>query len=228
MVKMKTLKQTVWIAIVAVLLMGSATGCNSKKKAERQKAETERYAKISQARMDLEAIINGEVNWTLDEQQERIDVIKSWNLNDTEIDALVSRAEAAVAERRQKVAERLAEQERIANSTGMNAPGVADNKQADYSSIEKCFKSIIAEKDVHAANDMIAETIKEKYASPNIPVLIIISKDGVITDYERPIDIETYLHYLKDSKNLPLRIENAVFDSNGKITELQVVKNLKK
>lgn len=216
-------------AALAVLVLSGTTGCNSRKKAEKSKAEAEYASKLSQARMDLEAIINGEVSWTLDEQQERIDMIKSWNLNNTEIDALITQAENAVAERRQKVAERLAEQERITNATGMDSPWAAnDSQQRDYSSIEKSFKSIVAEKDVHAANDMIVDIMEKSYASPNVPVLIIISKEDGFTDYERPISIEEYLNYIKDSKNLPLRIENAVFDSNGKIIELQVLKNLKK
>lgn len=221
---MEKIRQIVLLALVATVTLMGSIGCNSEKKAEKQKAVAEQASRLSQAKMDLEAIINGEINWTVDEQQERLDLIKSWNLNNDEINSLISQAESKISERR-KAAERAAEQERI----NAEAKAKVEREKAEnYAVIERGFKMVVNAKDVNEANERIEEIIAQQYASQYAHVLIIISQEGDFNDYERPVNIETYLNYLKDSKMLPEKIESVVYDENGKITEIQVLKNIKK
>jgi hypothetical protein len=62
------------------------------------------------------------------------------------------------------------------------------------------------------------------FNSPDAPVLIIISKTGDIVDYDRPTTIKNYLNYLKDTKNNINKVEKIVYDDNGKIKELELLK----
>jgi len=64
------------------------------------------------------------------------------------------------------------------------------------------------------------------FASPDSPVLVIISKAGGTVDYDRPTTILNYLNYLKDTKNNINTIENIKYNGSGKITELELMKNL--
>jgi hypothetical protein len=73
------------------------------------------------------------------------------------------------------------------------------------------------------ANQKIQEALK-LCADPNAPLLIIIAKDGADVDYDEPTTIEKYLNYLKDVKKNPNKIENLKFDSNNKITEVELIK----
>jgi hypothetical protein len=57
-----------------------------------------------------------------------------------------------------------------------------------------------------------------------VPVLIIISQAGGFNDYDRPTTIGKYLDYLKDQKVYTNTIEQVKYDSNGKITELELIK----
>ncbi len=60
--------------------------------------------------------------------------------------------------------------------------------------------------------------------SPNTPVLIIISKEGDIVDYDRPTTAKKYLEYLKDQKKNLNEIDNIEYDDNGKIKLLELIK----
>ena len=55
-------------------------------------------------------------------------------------------------------------------------------------------------------------------------MLIIISKEGKTVDYDRPTTIKNYLNYLKDTKNNINQVEKVLYDSNGKIKELELIK----
>jgi hypothetical protein len=64
----------------------------------------------------------------------------------------------------------------------------------------------------------------QAFATPDIPVLIIISKSGGFNDYDRPTTISMFLNYLKDKKQYSYQVDTVVRDSMGKITELELIK----
>jgi hypothetical protein len=76
---------------------------------------------------------------------------------------------------------------------------------------------------VTAANTSINEALS-MFASPQTPVLIVISEYAGQKDYDRPTTIIDYLNYLKDQKKNMNKISNVQFDASGKITELELTK----
>ena len=58
------------------------------------------------------------------------------------------------------------------------------------------------------------------FSNSEAPVLIVIYKEGGKPSYDEPTTIGKYLNYLKDTKNNKARVEEVVYDTNGKIKEL--------
>jgi hypothetical protein len=92
-----------------------------------------------------------------------------------------------------------------------------------YTVLENHFMSIAGAPSIPLANERIAQAL-QMFASPDVPVLIIISQTGGFNDYDRPTTIRRYLDWLKDQKLSPNRVEQAKYDNNGKITELELIK----
>lgn len=86
------------------------------------------------------------------------------------------------------------------------------------------FDAIATSGNVASANNSINEALA-LFASPDTPVLIVISESGGQKDYDRPTTIKDYLNYLKDQKKNINKISNLQFDSSGKITEVELRKN---
>lgn len=86
------------------------------------------------------------------------------------------------------------------------------------------FQSIARSGNTASANSSINEALG-LFASPDTPVLIVISEENGQKDYDRPTTIRQYLNYLKDTKNNANSISNLQFDSGGKITEVELRKN---
>jgi hypothetical protein len=76
-----------------------------------------------------------------------------------------------------------------------------------------------------SANSSITEALT-LFASPEVPVLIVISEEGGQKDYDKPTTIKNYLNYLKDQKKNINTISDLQFDGSGKITELELKKSL--
>ncbi|MBU2552957.1 MAG: hypothetical protein KKF98_00760, partial [Bacteroidetes bacterium] len=100
------------IVLISLLMSGVNTSCKSKKKLAREQAAAEYAAKVVQAKSDLNAIIDGTSQWTLDEQDKRLEVIKSYNIDDPEVVSLIDKAGSALAMKRAEI-ERKAEEERL-------------------------------------------------------------------------------------------------------------------
>ncbi len=73
---------TVMMLIMAITI-GGATSCKSKRLAK-EAAAAEYAAMVEQAKKDLNAIINEETTWSLDEQAARVATIKTYNIDDPE------------------------------------------------------------------------------------------------------------------------------------------------
>ena len=129
------------------------------------------------------------------------------NLNDPEVDALIRQVEARLA------AERAAMEEETRGTESVEA----EQRLNQY------FDAIANAGSLTAANRNINEALS-LFSTPDALVLIIISKSGGQKDYDRPTSIKKYLEYLKDQKKNINAIDKIVYDSQGKIRELELIK----
>ena len=205
------IKNIILITMLAFVTIGGTTSCSSKKKLAKKEYE----AKLLQAKTDLNAIIEGTTQWTLEEQKSRIEEIEKSDLQNAEIDELIVKAKEIV-ERKIAEAERVAEEERLRQIE-------EQNKVKQVTSLEDYFTIIAAAPDAEAANTKIAEAL-QLFASPDVPVLIIVYHVGDIIDYDAPTTAEKYLNYIKDQKKVAVGIHNIKYDNNNQITELELIK----
>jgi hypothetical protein len=200
------------ILLAAFITLGGTTSCKSKKKLAKEAAEAEYKSKVEEATRDLNAILDDETLWTLEEKEARVQTIKNWNLQNAEVDDLLFQVEKKLArERAQKEEEarRAAEEQEQAAAADMV--------------LGRNFNSIANAGSVSQANRVINETLS-LFESPNTPVLIIIKQNAGFNDYDRPTTIENYLNYLKDQKKATEKISDIKYNSNGKINELELIK----
>lgn len=199
------------ITMLFFVTIGGTTSCGSKKKMAKKEYE----AKVEQAKKDLNAIINEETQWTLEEQKARVEEIEKMDLQNDEINGLIVKAKE-VLNREAAEAERLAEEERLRQIE-------VQNNTKPKTSIADYFAIIAAAPDSETANEKIAEAL-DLFASPDVPVLIVIYHVGDIIDYDAPTTAEKYLNYIKDQKKVSVGVKNIKYDSNEKITELELIK----
>ncbi len=207
------IKNFIFVAMLALVTIGGTTSCSSKKKLAKQEYE----ANVEQAKADLNAIIEGATQWTLEEQQARIEEIEKLDLQNQEVDELIVSAKDVIS-RKIAEAERLAEEERLRELEEQNR-----EKAESKTSLSDYFAIIAAAPDAEVANEKIAEALK-LFASPDVPVLIIVYQMGDIIDFDAPTTAEKYLNYIKDQKKVPVRVNNIKYDENDKITELELIK----
>ena len=213
------LSRLVMVLLVAALAVGGTTSCKSKKKLAAEQAAAGYAKKVEQAKNDLNAIINGTSDWTLDEQRKRVSEIKAENFDDAEIRELIPRAEAKIDEL-QAEADRKAEEERLRREEEARLKA----EQSKYASLDNQMRSIASASSIEAANAQINQALQQ-FASPDAPVLIIISQADGINDYDRPTTAVHFLNLLKDTKNYNYKVYAVKRDGMGKITELELLKN---
>ena len=207
------IKNFILVTILAFVTIGGTTSCGSKKKLAKKEYE----AKVAQAKADLNAIIEGTTEWTLEEQKARVEEIEKSDLQNQEIDALIVKAKEVLA-RELAEAERAAEEERLRKIEEENRA-----KAESKTSISDYFAIIAAAPDAETANEKINEALN-LFASPDVPVLIIVYQMGDIIDFDAPTTAEKYLNYIKDQKSVTVRVNNEKYDDNDKITELELIK----
>ncbi len=203
--------------LAALIITGGATSCKSKKKLAREKAAAEYAMKVDQAKKDLTAMLNGTTSWSLDEQDKRLNVIKSYNIDDPEVVDLIAKVEAKLSMDRAE-AERLAEEEKLR----LEEEARLKAAESKYQDIDNQLSAIALAPNVDIANNHI-NTALQQYATPDVPVLVIISQAGGFNDYDRPTTISKFLNYLKDKQQYQYKVEAVKRDSLGKITELELI-----
>jgi hypothetical protein len=100
----------------------------------------------------------------------------------------------------------------------------ADKTSTPYVKLGQYFDAIANSGSITSANSSISEALT-MFASPDTPVLIVISEQNGQKDYDRPTTIIAYLNYLKDQKKSANKVEKLQFDNSGKITEVELRKN---
>ena len=209
----KILSKMLLAMLVLTIAIGGTTSCKSKKKL----AAEEHAADVSRAIRDLTKIIDGNTDWTLDEQAKKVAAIKAKNLGDDEVDSLIVEAENVISAKRAE-AERLAEEERLRREEEARLRA----NQSEFSVINNQFEAIAGAASIDEANSII-NTALNQFATPDIPVLIIISQAGGFNDYDRPTTITKFLNYLKDKKQYKYKVESLKRDGLGKITEMELI-----
>ncbi|WKN41048.1 hypothetical protein [Tunicatimonas pelagia] len=199
-----------WIILLfGVFVALGPTGCKAKKEAKA--AEKARLERIAKARADLLSVINDQGSMSTDEKEAVVEGVKDLNLQDAEIQTLIDRAEGIIAD------------ERAAARRDEERPEVTESGPTSESDLNNLFRNVAGARNTGDANAQIRNAI-DMFASSETPVLIIISQSGGQTDYDEPTTISKYLNYLKDTKNSPDEVYNMVFDANGKIKELELIK----
>lgn len=197
------------VSLIAVVSIGSV-GCKSQKKLAREAAAKEAEAKaiqIEKAKAELNKLLDDNSGLSLEEKERILNRVKSMNLNDPEVNALIRQVENKLAEERAALENRGGGEESLEVEQRLN----------------QYFNAIASAGSLAAANSNINEALS-LFSSPDALVLIIISEVGGQKDYDRPTSIKKYLEYLKDQKKNINAIDNIVYDNQGKIKELELIK----
>lgn len=213
---MKNLHQILILVLIMAVGLGEFS-CKSQKKIAAEQAAEAEARKIAKAKADLEELLSDNSGLTLGEKESRLQVIKDLNIQDAEVQELIVRVEDKLAREREALiakerAERLAREREEALK-----------REGQPKSLDQYFGLIANSSNLATSNRYIGEALN-LFASEDVPVLIIISKSGSIVDYDRPTTIRKYLEYIKDQKVNRNKIENVVYDAEGKITELELIK----
>lgn len=214
------MKSSYRILIFLFIVVASAGvfSCKSSQKAAEKEAAEAQARKIAKAKADLEELLSDNSGLTLDEKESRLKVIKDMNIEDAEVQELIVKVDEKLTREREALtakerAERLAKEREEA----LRREGEEKKDLDDY------FDLIAGSTNLATSNRYIGEAL-QLFATEDVPVLIIVSRSGDIVDYDRPTTIRKYLEYLKDQKVIRNKIENVVYDANGKITELELIK----
>ncbi len=210
-----------WLMVVVLLAsitLGGFSSCKSKKKLAKEEAAAAYNAKVNQAKKDLTAMLNSTTDWTLDEQTDRLNTIKSYNIDDPEVKDLITKVESKLNAEKAEAA-RKAEEERLRKQEEAKK----EAERAKFSAIDEKMAAIAHAGSYDAANKLIQEAL-QVFASPDVPVLIIIDQVDGVNDYDRPTTASRFLNYLKDKKSYNYAVESVKRNAQGKITELELIK----
>ncbi len=136
-----------------------------------------------------------------------------------------ARIEQEAADKRKKEEEEARKREADERA---RAEAEAEAKRKSASStptakLDQYFNAIAASGTPASANSSINEALT-MFSSPETPVLIVISEEGGMKDYDKPTTIQAYLNYLKDQKKNLNTITDVKFDASGKITEVELTR----
>lgn len=201
------------VVLVTSVALGTG-GCKSKKKLAEEAAAKEYAEKVEAAIAELNAILNDDGTMPIAEMERRLNDIKAQNLNDAKVNDLIRQVEEKIAAA--KEAERLRQEE-------LEKQKQMEMEREKYDYIDEYFRSVAASTTAEEANAKIAQALK-LFVSPDAPVLIIISQEGGITDYDKPTTAEKYMNYLKDTKTYDEEVYEVQMDDYGQIKSLELIK----
>ncbi len=212
------LTRFVAIFLIAAITFGGLSSCQSKKKLAKEQAATAYNTKVQQAKKDLTAMLNGTTGWTLDEQFKRLGVIKSYNIDDQDVKDLIVKVEDKLNTDKAEAA-RKAEEERLRKEELAKKQA----EQAKFDVVNNGFLKV-ANAGSYADADKAIQQALQLFATPDVPVLIIIDRVDGVNDYDRPTTASRFLNYLKDMKAYKFAVDSVKRNAEGKITELELIK----
>ncbi len=160
--------------------------------------------KVAVARNKLYDLLVNKENLSADELEQELNEIKEENLDNEEIDELIVRLEKKISDMRQYSSVEMTLKSKLESSF----QSIADASKAGNLSM---------------SNSLI-ESALNYFTAPDIPVLIIISRQGSIVDYDKPTTIINYLNFVKDQKENRNAVDSYQLDTAGKIKELDLIK----
>jgi len=164
--------------------------------------QAQKQKKIDAARAELLDMLLNKDNKSADELERELSAIKAQNLDDKEISDLIAKVEQKIAGMRSKPNIPLKTQ------LDNNFQGIADAGKAGNTG---------------QASSLIKSTLG-LFSSDDVPVLIIIYRQGSTVDYDKPTNIKRYLNYLMDQKKNNNAVDNYSLDGDGRIKELELIK----
>lgn len=142
--------------------------------------------------------------------------IKNLNLNHPEVDQWLAKVDEYLKQEEQRMAEEKAEADRRA--------AIQERSAKAFQQVLTHFERIANAPTIEAANTHIQEALT-LFASAQVPVLIVISTSpSGSKDYDRPTTIRKYLDYIKDQRRYERQAEQLKLDEQGKIKELELLK----
>jgi len=166
---------------------------------EMKKKEAQKLDRMRAALLDM--ILNPN-NLTADQLEDALDAMKAEGIS-PELSDLVAKVEKKIRDMR---------------TTPANLP-LKTQLWNSFQGIADAAKS----GNLAQADNTIKNTL-QYFSSPDANVLIIISKEDGIIDYDKPTTIGRYLQFIKDQKSNRNAIESMQMDGNGKIKELDLIK----
>lgn len=160
--------------------------------------------KVAVARNKLYDLLVNKQNLSADELEAEMNKIKAQNLGNAEIDELIARLETKINEMRRSSSLEMTLKTKLESSF----QSIADASRSGNTSM---------------ANSLI-ESALNYFTAPDVPVLIIISREGSIVDYDKPTTIMSYLNFVKDQKENRNNVDSYQLDPAGKIKELDLIK----
>ncbi|MGI9544059.1 MAG: hypothetical protein ACR2MX_12450 [Cyclobacteriaceae bacterium] len=203
----KVLKFFYFLILMAAVTFGGSA-CKSKKKIAAQQAQATQAANIVNAKEELLILLSDEDDRSLVEKERALARIKAMNLDDPEIQAMITRVEEKLRAER--------ENEKVSITSENEAASVSTRLDQYFNAIAQASSTASADGEINEALNL--------FNSPDALVLIIISRTGSLKDYDKPTTIRKYLEYLKDQKTNANAIDNLVFDTEGKIKEMELIK----
>lgn len=216
--QLMTFTRIMAIILIAAITFGGLSSCQSKKKLAKEQAAAAYNTKVQQARKDLTAMLNGTTDWTLDEQFKRLGVIKSYNIDEQDVKDLIVKVEDKLNTEKAE-AVRKAEEERLRKEELAKKQA----ERAKFDAINRSFSGI-AHAGSYTEADKAIQQVLQLFATPDVPVLIIIDQVDGVNDYDRPTTASRFLNYLKDMKSYKFAVDSVKRNAEGKITELELIK----
>jgi hypothetical protein len=209
------LRTKLMLALMIFLVAAVAVpGCSGRKKAE-QAAQEQRDKSIQDALRSLKALMTDN-GMSVEQKRAEWNRIKNLNLNHSEVDEWLEKVDAYLKLQEQRMAEDKAEAERRAAEK--------EKSKKAFQQVLTFFERIANAPSVDEANRQIQEALS-LFASAQVPVLIVIStSSNGSKDYDRPTTIRKYLDYIKDQRRYEKQAELLKLDEQGKIKELELIK----
>jgi PBP1b-binding outer membrane lipoprotein LpoB len=217
---LKGLKRFSRIMLIALVMAGTVgvTGCKKKKElaAAEAAAAAQLAEDIAQAKEVLNSILADNTLDNIAENEQKLQMVRDMNLQDSSVLNLIIAAQEKIDADKLAL---LALEEEAARLEAEHR--LAEMEQARLDLLNNQFEALTGEKDYDKSNQII-NILLPLFASPDVPVLVIISEENGMKDYDRPTTIEKYLNYLKDRKAYKAVVNDIVYNDSGKITELEL------
>ena len=216
-----------WVYALAGLLIFGITSCSPQRRLAKRHAKEAKAAQIAHSIAELNTLLHDEGRIPIEEKEQRFQVVQDLKLDDKEVVRLIPLVEEKLRSERTRLEQLRRQQQeeelRLQAEEARKREQQQQQRTVHDRRILDALAAVANAPDLRTANNSIANALT-LFASENVPVLLLISREGEIRDYDRPTTIRRYLELLKDQRRFNEEVENVKYDANGKITELELRK----